>query len=65
MLDKHYAGYGGTNSQIAPSQNVAAASQVSCTETVEVQPEPLLEENPNRFVILPIQYHDIWKMYKD
>jgi len=28
-------------------------------------PEPLLEENPNRFVILPIQYKDIWKMYKD
>ena len=28
-------------------------------------PEPLLEENPNRFVILPIQYPDIWKMYKD
>jgi ribonucleotide reductase beta subunit family protein with ferritin-like domain len=24
-----------------------------------------LEENPNRFVILPIQYNDIWKMYKD
>ena len=28
-------------------------------------PEPLLEDNPNRFVILPIQYPDIWKMYKD
>jgi ribonucleoside-diphosphate reductase subunit M2 len=28
-------------------------------------PEPLLEENPNRFVILPIKYSDIWKMYKD
>jgi len=25
----------------------------------------LLEENPNRFVLFPIQYHDIWKMYKD
>jgi len=24
-----------------------------------------LEDNPNRFVILPIQYKDIWKMYKD
>ena len=28
-------------------------------------PEPLLEDNPNRFVILPIQYPDVWKMYKD
>uniref|UniRef100_A0A3Q2PJK0 Ribonucleoside-diphosphate reductase subunit M2 n=1 Tax=Fundulus heteroclitus TaxID=8078 RepID=A0A3Q2PJK0_FUNHE len=26
--------------------------------------EPLLKENPRRFVILPIQYHDIWQMYK-
>ena len=26
--------------------------------------EPLLSENPNRFVILPIQYNDIWQMYK-
>ncbi len=26
--------------------------------------EPLLKENPNRFVLLPIQYPDIWAMYK-
>ncbi|XP_043533899.1 ribonucleoside-diphosphate reductase subunit M2 [Chiloscyllium plagiosum] len=26
--------------------------------------EPLLKENPRRFVIFPIQYHDIWRMYK-
>jgi ribonucleotide reductase beta subunit family protein with ferritin-like domain len=26
--------------------------------------EPLLQENPNRFVLLPIQYDDIWMMYK-
>ncbi|KAK1796025.1 hypothetical protein P4O66_009129 [Electrophorus voltai] len=26
--------------------------------------EPLLKENPCRFVIFPIQYHDIWQMYK-
>merc|ERR1711893_239283 len=26
--------------------------------------EPLLKENPHRFVILPIQYDDIWAMYK-
>jgi len=28
------------------------------------QVEPLLADNPRRFVVLPIQYHDIWKMYK-
>jgi ribonucleoside-diphosphate reductase beta chain len=27
--------------------------------------EPILVENPNRFVIFPIQYHDIWQYYKD
>ncbi len=26
--------------------------------------EPLLKENPRRFVILPIQYNSIWQMYK-
>ncbi|XP_015265793.1 PREDICTED: ribonucleoside-diphosphate reductase subunit M2 [Gekko japonicus] len=29
-----------------------------------IQDEPLLQENPRRFVIFPIQYHDIWQMYK-
>ncbi|XP_060703186.1 ribonucleoside-diphosphate reductase subunit M2 isoform X1 [Hemiscyllium ocellatum] len=28
------------------------------------QDEPLLRDNPNRFVIFPIQYHDMWQMYK-
>lgn len=26
--------------------------------------EPLLKDNPSRFVIFPIQFHDIWQMYK-
>jgi len=26
--------------------------------------EPLLKENANRFVLFPIQYDDIWRMYK-
>ena len=26
--------------------------------------EPLLTPNPKRFVLFPIQYPDIWKMYK-
>ncbi|XP_038057462.1 ribonucleoside-diphosphate reductase subunit M2 B-like [Patiria miniata] len=29
-----------------------------------LQDEPLLRENPHRFVIFPIQYKDIWDMYK-
>jgi len=30
----------------------------------EEEVEPLLKANPRRFVILPIQYGDIWQMYK-
>lgn len=26
--------------------------------------EPILQENPNRFVLFPIKYHDIWQFYK-
>ncbi|GAB4258207.1 MAG: ribonucleotide-diphosphate reductase subunit beta [Vicingaceae bacterium] len=29
------------------------------------QTEPILKENPNRFVLFPIQHDDIWKFYKD
>lgn len=28
------------------------------------QNEPILSDNPGRFVIFPIQHHDIWKFYK-
>ncbi len=26
--------------------------------------EPLLQENPRRFVLFPIQHSDIWQFYK-
>ncbi|KAG8340096.1 putative Ribonucleotide reductase small chain [Trypanosoma vivax] len=31
----------------------------------ELQPEPLLLPNPDRYVIFPIKYHDIWRKYKE
>lgn len=34
------------------------------TPAFDPQLEPLLRENPRRFVVFPIQYPDIWKMYK-
>uniref|UniRef100_A0A914UXR1 ribonucleoside-diphosphate reductase n=1 Tax=Plectus sambesii TaxID=2011161 RepID=A0A914UXR1_9BILA len=40
---------------------VAASRQMS---DLSVEDEPLLRENPNRFVIFPIKYHDIWQFYK-
>ena len=26
--------------------------------------EHILKENPGRFVLFPLKYHDIWEMYK-
>merc|ERR1711892_1234703 len=44
--------------EIKPKQ----ITTVKKVESSEV--EPLLAPNPRRFVILPIQYDDIWRMYK-
>lgn len=46
-----------------------AKNELSAAQKREQTPfdpsiEPLLKENPRRFVIFPIQYHDIWQMYK-
>uniref|UniRef100_UPI00398F5DFD ribonucleoside-diphosphate reductase subunit M2 isoform X2 n=1 Tax=Pristiophorus japonicus TaxID=55135 RepID=UPI00398F5DFD len=43
---------------------VQAATDLKDPKAAKLQDEPLLRENPNRFVIFPIQYHDIWQMYK-
>ena len=33
-------------------------------ESQNVIEEPILEENKNRFVLFPIEHHDIWEFYK-
>jgi len=35
------------------------------SEKTVLEPEPILEETQNRFVIFPIEYYDIWAMYKN
>ncbi|XP_055919721.1 ribonucleoside-diphosphate reductase subunit M2 [Eupeodes corollae] len=58
--------------QVLPSSEAAATaapSEVTSLANKEAAPfdpqlEPLLRENPRRFVIFPIQYQDIWEMYK-
>lgn len=40
---------------VKPQENVKKNSDLD---------EPFLRPNPNRFVVFPIQYHDIWQMYK-
>jgi len=34
------------------------------TQVANTATEPILAENPDRFVILPINYTEVWKMYK-
>lgn len=41
----------------------ASASASSQTVTIRL-PEPLLDENEDRFVIFPIKHADVWSMYK-
>ncbi|KAF2646115.1 ribonucleoside-diphosphate reductase small chain [Massarina eburnea CBS 473.64] len=43
-----------------------ASKKPATAETIkpEEADEPLLQENPHRFVMFPIKYHDVWQMYK-
>jgi len=55
---------------MAPTPTAIPVESLQVSETKmkqltdEKQIEPLLKENPRRFVMFPIQYHDIWQMYK-
>ena len=37
---------------------------IKAVKTKVVEEEPLLKENPGRFVLFPIRYHDVFQMYK-
>ena len=43
------------------TDNIDLNKELDSNITVE---EPILKENPNRFVLFPIQHSDIWEMYK-
>lgn len=49
-------------------ERVEALMEVSDFKRMELNgellEEPLLKENPNRYVLFPIEYNDIWEMYK-
>ncbi|KAH3912893.1 hypothetical protein HBH56_108860 [Parastagonospora nodorum] len=47
-----------------PEEEPVAKTGVAPTIKEEEAHEPLLQENPNRFVLFPIKYHDVWQMYK-
>lgn len=47
-----------------PMQDISINEASLKTQLQPTPIEPLLEENPNRFVLFPIRYHEIWQMYK-
>ena len=45
-------------------RNLSPQNVVAINDSSLLAPEPLLHENPHRFVLFPIQNPDIWRMYK-
>jgi len=54
----------GVKNNVEPSKAVQKIDFKESNSTFDPELEPLLKENPGRFVIFPIQWPDIWHMYK-
>lgn len=63
IVDMAIANSGAGTTSITTSTTVASAASAPSSSYRHVQ-EPLLTENPDRYVMFPIQDADIWKMYK-
>jgi len=48
----------------APQNKKLSEKSLNKTQAELEKEEPLLQENPRRFVVFPIRYHDIWAFYK-
>lgn len=55
---------GKDSEQQSNGETVGALANKTSVKSFDPSIEPLLKENPRRFVIFPIQYLDIWQMYK-
>ncbi|KAL2271899.1 hypothetical protein VTJ83DRAFT_1270 [Remersonia thermophila] len=53
-----------THQKSAVTKKEEPTPAVAPTIKPEEADEPLLQENPQRFVLFPIKYHEIWQMYK-
>ncbi|XP_053323202.1 ribonucleoside-diphosphate reductase subunit M2 B [Spea bombifrons] len=49
---------------LPPRETHGTASVKNAANGCHDEDEPFLRQNPRRFVIFPIQYPDIWRMYK-
>lgn len=50
--------------KVSPKAEIEALAHKSASYPFDPSVEPLLRDNPRRFVIFPIEYQDIWQMYK-
>ena len=53
----------GFHSTDAKAEAMAAPAPAPAAHPLDAE-EPILKDNPGRFVIFPIQYHETWKWYK-
>ena len=56
-----------TTRRLQPTKSISSkhpTSQIIDDPSTPLPPEPLLQENPHRFVLFPIEHEDIWLMYK-
>ena len=44
--------------------NVHIGDNFNLEEYLEDNLEPILNENPNRFTVFPLRYHNLWELYK-
>mmetsp|Transcript_3628 Transcript_3628/g.5403 ORF Transcript_3628/g.5403 Transcript_3628/m.5403 type:complete len:401 (+) Transcript_3628:68-1270(+) len=53
-----------TDEEELPVSEITVSEHKLAEISGQHQPEPLLMDNPGRFVLFPIKHDDIWKMYK-
>lgn len=60
------------NAAVLPRKKEQDVKKLSCQDEIDEhnlnfdpELEPLLRENPRRFVVFPIEYPDIWEKYKE
>ncbi|KAJ1872885.1 Ribonucleotide-diphosphate reductase (RNR), small subunit [Coemansia sp. RSA 990] len=63
-IDTHTTGGAELSKAEQAEQAKQAQTQVSLNGRVVEVDEPILRPNPDRFVMFPIKYHEIWEMYK-
>ncbi|KAJ2076998.1 Ribonucleotide-diphosphate reductase (RNR), small subunit, partial [Coemansia sp. S142-1] len=52
------------SSELSKAEQAPQQEQLSMNGRVIELDEPILRPNPDRFVMFPIKYHEIWEMYK-